>query len=52
MVENIHCLSPQPEDYAHNEDPDFCEDLDIYIEFDVGVFYHASLDGSEVSIMA
>ena len=42
---------PQPEYYAHNEDPGFCEDPDIFIEFDDGVFYQASLDGSEVAIM-
>jgi hypothetical protein len=52
VVENIHCPSPQPEDYARNEDPGFCEDPDIYIEFDDGVFYQASLDGSEVAITA
>lgn len=52
MVKNVHCPSPQPEDYARNEDPGFCEDPDIFIEFDDGVFYQASLDGSEVAIMA
>ena len=50
MVEDIHCPSPQPEDHASNEDPGFHEDPDIYIEFDDGVFYQASLDGSEVAI--
>src|SRR4051812_29190335 len=52
MVKNIHCPSPQPEDYARNEDSGFREDQDIYIEFDDGVFYQASLDGLEVAITA
>ena len=47
-----YSLPPQPEDYARNEDPDFCEDPDIFIEFDDGVFYQASLDGSAVAIIA
>ena len=50
MVESIHCPSQQLEDYARNKDPDFYEDPDIYIEFHDGVFYQASLDGSEVAI--
>ena len=29
-----------------------CKDSDIYIEFGDGVFYQASLDGSEVAITA
>ena len=52
VVENVHCPSPQPKDYAHIEEPGFREDPDIFIEFDDGVFYQASLDGSEVAIMA
>ena len=43
---------PQPEDYARNEEPSFREALDICIEYDDGVFYRASLDGSKVAIMA
>ena len=34
-----------------NEDPGFREDPNIFIEFDDGVFYQASLDISEVAIM-
>ena len=52
MTEDVHCPAPQPEDHNHDKDPGFCEDLNIYIEFDDGVFYQASLDGSEVAIMA
>ena len=48
----MHCPSPHPEDHARNEDPGFREDLDIFIEFVDGVFYQASLDGSEVAITA
>ena len=51
MTEDIQCPDPQLED--HNRDiPGFCEDADIYIEFDDRVFYQASLDGSEVAITA
>jgi hypothetical protein len=39
-------------DHNYNEDPGLCEDPDIYIEFDDGVFYQASLHGSEVAITA
>ena len=52
MVENIHCPYPQPEDHVRNKDLGFREDPDIFIEFDDGVFYQASFDGSEVSIVA
>ena len=52
MTEDVHCPAPQPEDHNREEDPGFCEDPDIYIEFDDGVFYQASLDGSEVAITA
>ena len=52
VVENVHCPSPQPEDHARNEDPSFREDPDTFIEFDDGVFYEATIDGSEVDIMA
>ena len=50
MTEDIHCPAPQPEDHNRDKDPGFCEDPDIYIEFDDGVFYQSSLDGSEVAI--
>ena len=52
MVENIYCPPPRPEDHARNEDPGFHEDPDIFIEFQDGVYYQASLDGSEVAIVA
>ena len=39
MIEDVHCPAPQPEDHNCVEDPGFCEDPDIYIEFDDGVFY-------------
>ena len=52
MIEDVHCPAPQPEDHNRDEDPGFREDPDIYIEFDDGVFYQASLDGSEVAITA
>ena len=50
MTEDVHCPAPQLEHHNRREDPGFCEDPDIYIEFDDGVFYQASLDGSEVAI--
>ena len=52
MTEDVHCPAPHPEDHNRDGDPGFREDLDIYIEFDDGVFYQASLDGSEVAITA
>ena len=52
MIDDVHCPAPQPEDHNCDEDPGFFEDPDIYIEFDDGVFYHASLDDSEVAITA
>ena len=52
MIEDVHCPTPQPEDHNRDGDPGFHEDPDIYIEFDDGVFYQASLDGSEVAITA
>ena len=52
MTEGIHYPTPQPEDHNRDKDPGFCEDLEIYIEFDDGVFYQSSLDGSEVAITA
>ena len=52
MIEDVHYPAPQPENYNREEDPDFCEDPEIYIEFDDGVYYQASLDGSEVAITA
>ena len=52
MTEDIHCPAPQPEDHNHDEDPGFCKDSDIYIEFDNGVFYQASSDSTEVAITA
>ena len=50
MTEDVHCPAPKPEDHNRDKDPGFCEDPDIYVEFDDGVFYQASLDGSEVAI--
>ena len=50
MIEDVHCPTPQQEDHNRDKDPGFCEDPDIYVEFDDGVFYQASLDGSEVAI--
>ena len=50
MTEDVHCPARQPEDHNREEDPSFCEDLDVYIEFDDGVFYQASLDASEVAM--
>src|SRR5215216_175998 len=52
MTEGIHCPPPPPEDHNRDKDPGFCEDPEIYIEFDDGVFYQSSLDGSEVAITA
>ena len=52
MIEDIYCPAPHLEDHDHDEDPGFCEDPDIYIKFDDGAFYQASLDGSEVAITA
>ena len=52
MTKGIHCPAPQPEDHNRDKDPGFYEDPDIYIEFDDGVFYQSSLDGSEVAITA
>src|SRR5215216_7020361 len=52
MTEGIHCPAPQPEDHNRDKDPGFCEDPKIYIEFNDGVFYQSSLDGSEVAITA
>ena len=52
MVEDVQCPAPQPEDHNREGDTGFREDPDIYIEFDDGVFYQASLDGSEVAITA
>ena len=52
VVKNVRCPSPQLEDHAHNEDPGFCEDPDIFVEFDDGIYYQASVDGSEVAITA
>lgn len=52
MVEKIHCPAPSRENHAHNEDPGFNEDPNIFIELIDGVYCHASLDGSEVAIMA
>ena len=51
VVENLHCPFPQPEDYARSAYPEFCEDPDIFIEFDDGVFYQVSVDGSEVAMI-
>ena len=50
MIEDVHYPAPQLEDHNRDEDPGFREDPDIYMEFDDGVFYQASLDGSEVAI--
>ena len=33
-------------------DPGFYEDPDIFLEFEDGAYYQASLDGSEVAIAA
>ena len=52
MIEDVHSPFPQPEDHVREEDPGFREDPKIYIEFDDGVYYQASLDGSEVAITA
>ena len=52
MIEDVYYPAPEPEEHNRDEDPGFCVDLDIYIEFDDGVFYQASLDGSEVAITA
>ena len=52
MTEDVHCPAPQPEDHNRDRDPGFRKDPDIHIEFDDGVFYQASLDGSEVAITA
>ena len=49
MTEDVHCPAPQPEDHNRDKDAGFCEDPDIYVEFDDRVFYEASLDGSEVA---
>ena len=52
MIEDVHYPAPQLEDHNRDEDPRFCEVSVIYREFDDGVFYQASLDGSEVAITA
>ena len=52
MTEDVHCPAPQLEDHNRDGDSGFCKDPEIYIEFDDGVFYQASLDGSEVAITA
>ena len=52
ITEDVHYPAPQLEDHNRDEDLGFCEDPDIYIEFDDGVFYQSSLDGSEVAITA
>ena len=51
MIENINCPAPQPEDHDRNEDPGFHEDPDIFVEFEDGVYYQASLHGLEVAIV-
>ena len=52
MTEDVHCPAPQPEDHNRDRDPGCRKDPDIHIEFDDGVFYQTSLDGSEVAITA
>ena len=52
MTEDVHCPASQPEDHNRDGGPGFCEDPDIYIEFDDGVFYQASPNGLEVAITA
>ena len=52
MTKDVHCPAPRVEDHNSDKDPDFCEDPDIYIEFDDVVFYQVSLDGSELAITA
>ena len=50
MIEDVHSPSPPPEDHDRDKDPSFREDPKIHIEFDDGVYYQASLDGSKVAI--
>ena len=52
MSRTLTVPPPQPEDHDRDGDPGFHEDPNIFVEFEDGVHYQASLDGSEVAIMA
>ena len=51
-VEGISNPSPQPEDTERALDLGLEEDPDAAVELVNGIFYQASLDGSEVAIAA
>ena len=52
MVKGISCLSPQPENHSRDEDQGFHDDLEMPIDFEDGVSYQESLDGSKVALTA
>ena len=51
-VEDIHSLTPQPEDPERSLDPASEEDLDIKVELIDGVFHQLSMDNALVAITA
>ena len=51
-VETVNCPAPQPESYSHDDDPGFHDDPELSIEYEDGVFYQESLDGSKVALLA
>ena len=51
-VEDIHSLTPQPEDPRRSLDLASREDLDIMVELIDGVFHQLSIDNALVAITA
>ena len=51
-VEDIHSLTPQPEDPGRSLDPSSEEDPDIKVELIDGVFHQLSIDNARVAITA
>ena len=51
-IETVSCPAPQPESHSHDDDPGFHDDPEMLIDFEEGVFYQESLDGSKVALLA
>jgi hypothetical protein len=51
-IETVSCPVPQPKSHSREDDPGFHDDPETSIDFEEGVFYQESLDGSKVALLA
>lgn len=50
-IETVKCPAPEPESYAHDDNPGFHEDDELSLIHEDGVIYQESIDGSKVALL-